>query len=170
MALSMDKPYIFFEDVPDAAGNPRQFQTTKLKFIDAAGRLCTLGICQDVTDLVRIQRENATTKEAYEKKLEAKFRRAYVTYNNAFQKGQKLQKQLDETKEKAKNSHEHALALKEKNLRLQEKVTQLNARNVELKGKLKDARHELNEVYSQSLIETVRNWRKGRKEHEKQDS
>ncbi len=67
MALSMDKPYIFFEDVPDAAGNPRQFQTTKLKFIDAAGRLCTLGICQDVTDLVRIQRENATTKEAYEK-------------------------------------------------------------------------------------------------------
>jgi hypothetical protein len=41
---------------------------------------------------------------------------------------------------------------------------------VELKGKLKDARHELNEVYSQSLIETVRNWRKGKKEHEKQDS
>ena len=67
MALSMDKPYIFFEDVPDAAGNPRQFQTTKLKFVDTAGRLCTLGICQDVTDMVRIQRENATTKEAYEK-------------------------------------------------------------------------------------------------------
>jgi hypothetical protein len=37
-ALSMEKPYIFFEDVPDAAGNPRQFQTTKLKFIDAIGR------------------------------------------------------------------------------------------------------------------------------------
>ncbi len=67
MALSMDTPYIFFEDVPDATGNQRQFQTTKLKFIDAAGRLCTLGMCQDVTDLVRIQRENATTKEAYEK-------------------------------------------------------------------------------------------------------
>ena len=67
MALSMDEPYIFFEDVPDAAGNRRQLQTTKLKFIDDVGRLCTLGLCQDVTDLVRIQRENATTKEAYEK-------------------------------------------------------------------------------------------------------
>ena len=31
----MDKPYIFFEDVPDAAGNQKQLQTTKLKFIDA---------------------------------------------------------------------------------------------------------------------------------------
>ena len=67
MALSMDEPYIFFEDVPDAAGNPRQFQTTKLKFIDDVGRLCTLGLCQDVTELARIRRENATTKEAYEK-------------------------------------------------------------------------------------------------------
>ncbi len=66
MAKSMDEPYIFFEDVPDAAGNQRQFQTTKLKFIDASGRLCILGMCQDVTDMVRIQRENATTKEAYE--------------------------------------------------------------------------------------------------------
>ena len=67
MALSMDVPYIFYEDVSDAAGNPRQFQTTKLKFIDDVGRLCTLGLCQDVTELVHIRRENATTKEAYEK-------------------------------------------------------------------------------------------------------
>ena len=67
MALSMDEPYIFFEDVPDAAGNQRQFQTTKLKYTDDTGRLCTLGLCQDVTEFVRIQRENATTKEAYEK-------------------------------------------------------------------------------------------------------
>ncbi len=67
MALSMDEPYIFYEDVPDAIGNQRQFQTTKLKFIDISGRLCLLGMCQDVTDMVRIQRENATTKEAYEK-------------------------------------------------------------------------------------------------------
>ena len=67
MALSMDEPFIFFEDVPDAVGNQRQFQTTKLKFVDDVGRLCTLGLCQDVTDMVRIQRENVTTKEAYEK-------------------------------------------------------------------------------------------------------
>lgn len=64
-ALEMEKPYIFFEDVPDAAGNQRQFQTTKFKYTDSAGRLCLQGMCQDVTDMVRIRRENATTKEAY---------------------------------------------------------------------------------------------------------
>ena len=67
MALSMDEPCIFFEDVPDAAGNPRQFQTTKLKYRNFDGQLCVLGMCQDVTDMVRIQRENATTREDYEK-------------------------------------------------------------------------------------------------------
>ncbi|MCR5788589.1 MAG: GGDEF domain-containing protein [Lachnospiraceae bacterium] len=67
MALSMDQPYFFYEDVPDAVGNQRQFQTTKLKYIDTSGRLCTLGMSQDMTDMVRVQRENATTKEAYEK-------------------------------------------------------------------------------------------------------
>ncbi len=66
MALSMDTPYIFFEDVPDAAGNRRQFQTTKIKYTDTTGRLCVLGMCQDVTDMVRIRHENAMTKEAYE--------------------------------------------------------------------------------------------------------
>ncbi len=67
MALSMDSSYIFFEDVKDGAGNSRQLQTTKLKFYDADGKLCILGMCQDVTDMVRVQRENAMTKEAYEK-------------------------------------------------------------------------------------------------------
>ncbi len=67
MALSMEGPYIFFEDVHDTAGNQRQFQTTKLKYHNFAGRLCVLGMSQDVTDLVRIRRENATTREAYEK-------------------------------------------------------------------------------------------------------
>ncbi len=56
-ALTMDKPYIFFEDVPDAAGHPRRFQTTKLKFVDALGRVCLLGLCQDVTDAMRIKKE-----------------------------------------------------------------------------------------------------------------
>jgi|GEM_PF-557908 len=67
MALSMDEPYIFYEDVLDAAGNPRQLQTTKLKFIDSNGRECLLGMCADVTDMVKIHRETATTKDAYEK-------------------------------------------------------------------------------------------------------
>ena len=66
MALAMEQPYIFFEEVHDAAGNLRQLQTTKLKFIDPAGRLCILGMSQDITDMVRIQRENAMTREAYE--------------------------------------------------------------------------------------------------------
>ncbi|MBQ1850790.1 MAG: response regulator [Lachnospiraceae bacterium] len=67
IALSLSKPYVFFEDVPDAAGNQRQLQTTKLKYVDTAGRLCVLGICQDITDTVRIQHEQAMTKEAYER-------------------------------------------------------------------------------------------------------
>ena len=67
IALSMDEPYIYYEDVLDAAGNRRQLQTIKLKYTDIAGRLCALGMSQDVTDLVRIQHEIATTKEAYEK-------------------------------------------------------------------------------------------------------
>ncbi len=66
IALSLSKPYVFYEDVPDAAGSHRQLQTTKVKFTDTAGRLCVLGMCQDVTDMVRIQHENAMTKEAYE--------------------------------------------------------------------------------------------------------
>lgn len=67
LALSMDEPLIFHEDVPDGAGGLRQIRVTKLKYTDDAGRLCVLGIRQDVTDSVRIRREEATTKEAYEK-------------------------------------------------------------------------------------------------------
>ncbi len=67
LVLSMDEPYIYHEDVLDAEGNSRQLQTTKLKYKDDEGKECILGMCQDVTDLVRVQRENALTKEAYEK-------------------------------------------------------------------------------------------------------
>ena len=68
-ALSMEEPYIFFEDVPDAAGNQKQFQTTKLKFIDETGRLCLLGMCMDVTEVVRIRKENEQTQAAYQEAL-----------------------------------------------------------------------------------------------------
>ncbi|MBP5291777.1 MAG: transporter substrate-binding domain-containing protein [Lachnospiraceae bacterium] len=67
IALSMDMPYIFVEDSMDADGNMRQLQTTKLKYTDVSGRQCVLGICQDMTDMGRIRREIATSKEAYEK-------------------------------------------------------------------------------------------------------
>ena len=66
LALKLSKPYIFYEDSFDAADNQRQLQTTKLKYKDASGRLCILGMCQDVTDMVRVQHEQAMTQEAYE--------------------------------------------------------------------------------------------------------
>jgi diguanylate cyclase (GGDEF)-like protein len=69
IALSMDEPYIFFEDVPDAAGNPHRFQTTKLKFIDTAGRLCLLGMSMDVTEMMNAQKEKEQAKAAYQKAL-----------------------------------------------------------------------------------------------------
>ena len=68
-ALSTEEPYTFFEDVPDAAGNQKQFQTTKLKFIDETGRLCLLGMCMDLTEVVSIRKENEQTKAAYQKAL-----------------------------------------------------------------------------------------------------
>ena len=61
-ALSMDKPFIFFEDVPDAIGQPRSFQTTKMKFTDESGRLCTLGMCVDVTEMSRIKAAEAEAR------------------------------------------------------------------------------------------------------------
>ena len=65
-ALSMSTSYVFFEEVLDAEGRERQLQTTRMRYRDTSGRLCVLGICQDVTDMVRVQHENAMTKEAYE--------------------------------------------------------------------------------------------------------
>ena len=66
IALSLSKPYIFFQDVPDAGGTQKQLQTTKLKYTDVTGRLCILGMCEDITDIVRIRHEHALTKDAYE--------------------------------------------------------------------------------------------------------
>ncbi|SFB67853.1 response regulator [Ruminococcus albus] len=66
IALSMSKPYVLYEEVFDAAGKPKQLQTTKIRFKDSTGRTCLVGMCQDITDLVSIRREHAMTKEAYE--------------------------------------------------------------------------------------------------------
>ena len=67
MAMSMDEPYIFIEDIIDAAGNQRQFQTTKYKYTDIFGRICVLGMAHETTDLAQVRREFASTKEEYEK-------------------------------------------------------------------------------------------------------
>ena len=67
-ALSMDEPYIFYEDVPDAACTTiRNLQTTKLKFQDASGRLCTLGMCVDVTEISRMKASEARQQEMAER-------------------------------------------------------------------------------------------------------
>ena len=69
-ALEMDEPYIFFENVPDATGEViRNLQTTKLKFHDPSGRLCTLGMCVDITEMMRIKSAEAHQQEL-ERRLE----------------------------------------------------------------------------------------------------
>ena len=67
IALSMDEPYVIFEDGRDKQGRPRQFQTTKLSYLDSTGRLCLLGMSIDVTDQVRIERESVLNRKAYER-------------------------------------------------------------------------------------------------------
>ena len=67
IALSMDEPYIFYENAKNAAGEQVQIRTTKLKYTDANGRQCVLGISIDVSDTVRINRGSVKNKESYEK-------------------------------------------------------------------------------------------------------
>ena len=63
--LSMDEPFVYSEDVTDADGILRHLQTTKLKFVDQAGRICLLGICMDVTDTqARVQANSMITAMA----------------------------------------------------------------------------------------------------------
>ncbi len=71
IALAMDEPYNYFEDARDATGDSRQFQTTKLKFIDETGRLCLLGMSMDVTKFMKVKREGEQAKVAYQEALSA---------------------------------------------------------------------------------------------------
>ena len=64
--LEADGPVVFFEDVLDAAGKPRHLQTTRLKFTDASGRHCILGMSTDVTEVMQMRRETREAKIAYE--------------------------------------------------------------------------------------------------------
>ena len=67
LALSMDGPYIYFEDAADDSGSKRHVKVTKLKYTDASGRLCVLGISQDVSDSFHIRRGSVANREGYEK-------------------------------------------------------------------------------------------------------
>ena len=71
-ALSQEEPYVFYEDVADAVGNPRQFQTTKLKFHDESGRLCLLGMCMDVTGIEQMKQELEQEKNAYKQAMNSR--------------------------------------------------------------------------------------------------
>lgn len=65
-AVRMDVPYIFVEDVPDAAGLLRHFQTTKLHFTDNTGKLCTLGMCVDITEMTQVKAAEAAARAKLE--------------------------------------------------------------------------------------------------------
>lgn len=66
-ALSMDEPLIYYDVMEDTFGNKVNVKTTKQKYTDANGRLCVLGVMQDVSNSLRISRDKASTKEEYEK-------------------------------------------------------------------------------------------------------
>lgn len=65
--LSMDEPLVFYDEMEDVDGVKRKVKATRLKYTDDHGRLCVLGIFQDVSDSFRISRDKASTKESYEK-------------------------------------------------------------------------------------------------------
>ena len=68
VALAMDEPYVFYEDVLDAAGNPCKLQTTKLQFSDSLGRRCLLGMTADITEAEQAKdayRQAISTSSAY---------------------------------------------------------------------------------------------------------
>ncbi len=67
MALSMDEPLVFYDNMKDIDGNLKRVKATRLKYTDDNGRLCVLGIFQDVSESFQISREKAMTKESYEK-------------------------------------------------------------------------------------------------------
>jgi len=84
-ALAMDGPHVFIENVPDATGETiRHLQTTKMKFTDSQGRLCTLGLCVDVTAMAqvatsetedRIKQEEQALRQALQGKLQSEEQR-----------------------------------------------------------------------------------------------
>ena len=79
-AVNAEEPIVYYEDVPDAAGNPLRLQTTKLKFTDSKGRLSVLGMSVDVTELTQMRQKTQEATLAYEAA-----RSSSVTYANLAQ-------------------------------------------------------------------------------------
>lgn len=68
-AVSLDRPYILLETVPNANGEMKTLQTTKLKFKDASGEYRLLGMCVDLTEMANMRRESEKAQEAYEEAM-----------------------------------------------------------------------------------------------------
>lgn len=81
-ALSMEEAYVYSEDIPVIGSSAtRSLQTTKKKYRDAAGRLCILGLCVDVTATTKAKAEEAASQvrqqnEILKKALEANLEKA----------------------------------------------------------------------------------------------
>ena len=57
--LAMDEPLVQFYNVTDSNGKIRSVQSTKLKYTDATGKLCILGMLVDVTEVEKLKSSNA---------------------------------------------------------------------------------------------------------------
>ena len=70
IAAAMDEPHVFIEDVPDAAGHMRHFQTTKVRFLNSmTNRLSTLGLCVDVTVMAWLKSGEVETQVKQQESL-----------------------------------------------------------------------------------------------------
>ena len=61
--LSMDTPLVSYTDVLNAQGNPRQFQTTEVKYLDSDGDWILLGMSMDITEMEKFKKESARVEE-----------------------------------------------------------------------------------------------------------
>lgn len=160
-ALSMDKPYIFYEDVPDAAGNQKQFQTTKLKFTDVAGRLCTLGMGVDVTEMMTIKKETDQAKMANEAKSAFLFNmshdirtpmNAIIGFTELAQRNVDDSSKLADFLSKIKASSQHLLSLINDVL----EMSRIESGKIELNetaNSLPEILHNLNNIIQSQVVE-----------------
>ena len=71
IALSMDRPYVYFDEARTAKGEVRNLQGTKVKFINRAGQMCIMGMHVDITEMMRIKTAEAASL-AKQQELEAR--------------------------------------------------------------------------------------------------
>ena len=91
-AMSINKPYVFYEDVLNGEGTEiRNLQTTKVRFIDSRGKLCVLGVCVDITEMIKTKAAEADAR-ARQQELEAR-----LVLHEQLLEEQKLREEQDKT-------------------------------------------------------------------------